>query len=299
MNLTITGYSTALFSTWYFIEELGLLFDCGDGVSAGLLQKSRKVKHLFISHADRDHLTGLLQFNQLNGRQGVPKIYFPRDSGSFPFLQDFFSRFDPHVSGAGWVKIEPEQLVEIKNNIFVEAFRNEHVKVGKDLVKSLSFQVFETRRKLKEEYLHLSGKEIAALRNELGKENITIEIRENILSYSGDTPVEWDGRWNDTKVLIHEATFLRKGDVDLDGQRQGKHSYLEEVLEMVAQTKVEKLILGHFSSRYDATEIDEAIDFYSKKFNLTIPIFRVLPGEKVENILSGQRANSNLPSSLK
>jgi ribonuclease Z len=285
MKLTITGFSTALFSTWYFIEELGLLFDCGDGASSGLLQKARKVKHAFISHADRDHLTGLLQFNQLNARQGFPKIYFPRDSGSFPFLKEFSTHFDPHVSGSEWIKMETGNSFEIKKNIFVEPFRNEHVKVGKELVKSLSFHVFETKRKLKEEYLHLSGKEIATLRNELGEENITIQLRKNILSYSGDTPIENDGRWNDTKVLIHEATFLRKGDVDLDDRRQGKHSYLEEVIEMVAKTKIEKLILGHFSSRYSAEEIDEAIDFFCKKFGLEIPVFRILPGEIVRDIL--------------
>lgn len=57
MEFTISGYSTALFSTWYFIEELGLLFDAGDGVITYLLQKSRKIKYIFISHADRDHLT--------------------------------------------------------------------------------------------------------------------------------------------------------------------------------------------------------------------------------------------------
>lgn len=70
MNLTITAYSTALFSTWYFIEEWGVLFDAGDGMISALLQKSRKVDNVFISHADRDHLTGLLQFNQLNARPG-------------------------------------------------------------------------------------------------------------------------------------------------------------------------------------------------------------------------------------
>ncbi len=63
MNLKITGYSTALFSTWFFVDELSLLFDAGDGVSSGLTQKAGKIKHVFISHADRDHLTGLLQFN--------------------------------------------------------------------------------------------------------------------------------------------------------------------------------------------------------------------------------------------
>ena len=285
MKLTITGHSTALFSTWYFIEELGLLFDCGDGATAGLMQKSRKVKHIFISHADRDHLTGLLQFNQLNARDGFPKIYFPRDSGSFPFLQEFSTHFDPHVKGTEWVKIEPGNTIEIKANIFVQSFRNEHVKIGEDIVKSLSFHVFQSKKKLKEEYLNLSGKEIKELREKLGKDGLTHEVRENILSYSGDTPVEWDGRWKDTKVLIHEATFLKKGDVNLDDHRKNKHSYLEEVIEMVSQTNVEKLILGHFSSRYSAEEIDRSIDFYCQKFNLEIPVFRLLPGERVWDIL--------------
>ncbi|MEL7006774.1 MAG: RNAse Z, partial [Bacteroidota bacterium] len=94
MNFTITGYSTALFSTWFFIDELALLFDAGDGVSAGLVQKARKIKHAFISHADRDHLSGLIQFNQLNAREGYPIIYYPENSGSFPALKAFTSAFD-------------------------------------------------------------------------------------------------------------------------------------------------------------------------------------------------------------
>ena len=63
MKLTIHGYSTALFATWYFIEELGILFDAGDGLVSGLMGKCGKIKKVFISHADRDHLTGLLQYN--------------------------------------------------------------------------------------------------------------------------------------------------------------------------------------------------------------------------------------------
>ncbi|MBS1605964.1 MAG: RNAse Z, partial [Bacteroidetes bacterium] len=51
MQLTITGYSTALFSTWYFIEEWGILFDAGEGLISSLLQKSRKIDQVFISHA--------------------------------------------------------------------------------------------------------------------------------------------------------------------------------------------------------------------------------------------------------
>ena len=87
MKLKITGYSTALFSTWYFIEELGLLLDAGDGVTSSLLQKARKIENVFISHADRDHLTGLLQLNQLNAREGFPKIFYPFNCGSFPAIE--------------------------------------------------------------------------------------------------------------------------------------------------------------------------------------------------------------------
>lgn len=89
MDLTISGYSTALFSTWYFVEELGLLFDCGDGVTSSLLQKSRKIDNVFISHADRDHLTGLLQFNQLNARKDFPIIHYPKIVGHFLQLKTF------------------------------------------------------------------------------------------------------------------------------------------------------------------------------------------------------------------
>jgi len=98
MPLKITGYSTALFASWYFVDEYGVLFDCGDGVCATLLQKARKIKHVFVSHADRDHVNGLLQFQQLNGRSEL-QIHFPKNSGSFPALAEFTTKFDPHVSG--------------------------------------------------------------------------------------------------------------------------------------------------------------------------------------------------------
>ena len=57
-----------------------------------------KINQVFISHADRDHLTGLLQFNQLNARPGFPVIHYPRDSGSFSSLAKFSRQFDQQVA---------------------------------------------------------------------------------------------------------------------------------------------------------------------------------------------------------
>ena len=162
-KLNISGYSTALFSTWFFIEELGILFDAGDGVSAGLLQRSRKVKHIFISHADRDHLGGLFQFHQLNAREGYPIIYYPESSGSFTAIKNFTQKFDPHVQGAVWKAIKANEEIPIKGNIVLQSIRNSHIEVPLDQTKSLSFKIVEKKPKLKEAFKHLTGDQICLL----------------------------------------------------------------------------------------------------------------------------------------
>lgn len=288
-NLRITGYSTALFSTWFFVEELGLLFDAGDGITATLLQKSRKIKHAFISHADRDHLTGLLQFNQLNAREGFPIIYYPADCGSFPALERFTKNFDPHINGTMWKPIVEKEDFFIKENVFVRSIRNDHVIAEHGISKSLSFKVFQTKRKLKAEFRNLSGLEIKNLIQEKGKDFTSEIIKENIISYSGDTPVTEDGRWENSKVLIHEATFLGEDKhLSLHGN---KHSHLEEVIKMVSNTKVEQLILSHFSSRYSNEIIDKTIRNLCKQYKIEIPVFRVLPGVATWDILNGEPVN--------
>ena len=68
----------------------------------------------------------------------------------------------------------------------------------------------------------------------------------NILSYSGDSPIAQDGRFNNTNILIHEATFLRIDESVIDHDRANKHSTLEGVLKMVKDTNIQQLILGQF-----------------------------------------------------
>lgn len=292
MKLTITGYSTALFSTWYFIEELGLLFDAGDGLTASLLQKARKIDNVFISHADRDHLTGLLQLNQLNARPGFPKIFYPLNCGSFPAIESFSKKFDPHVTGTEWRAIGENDHIEIKDGIYVQSLRNNHVPSEQDVFKSFSYQVYELKSKLKKEFTHLSQQDLRTLIAEKGREALTEQIRTNILTYSGDTPVDDVQRWDNTGILIHEATFLGRQEHSSLNARGNKHSNIEEVLEMVAGLNIEKLVLGHFSSRYSKEEIDNKIRSLCKTLNIKIPVFRILPGETGKDILHSEPINN-------
>lgn len=291
MNFTISGYSTALFSTWYFVEELGLLFDAGDGLSSTLLQKARKVDHVFISHADRDHLTGLLQFNQLNGRPGFPVIHYPKDSGSFLALREFSIRFDAHVANTVWEPASPGTDAYLRYDMMVQAIPNGHVVRAGNSIKSLSYKVVQVKQKLLPELTQLPGEEIRRIIQEQGKEKTHYEVKTTLLGYSGDTPVEDLTRWNDTQILIHEATFIHGLDGDKVQPHGNKHSYLEEVLEMVSGIRIEKLILGHFSTRYSPEQIDSSIQHLCKKYGISIPVYRVLPGEAVVDILNTPPVN--------
>ena len=289
--MTLTAYSTALFSTWYFIEEWGVLFDAGDGMISTLLQKSRKIDHVFVSHADRDHLTGLLQFNQLNARPGYPVIHYPRDASSFKALEAFSKQFDAQVEQTRWVPVTEGDEIPIAKDLLVLPVRNGHVPVAPDVIKSLGYQVVQTRKKLKPEFAHLSGEDIRQLGERIGRDELSITLREKKLAYSGDTPVEDTAPWDNTDILIHEATFLGRGE-DVKVRTYGnKHSTLEEVMEMVSSLHIGTLILGHFSSRYTAAGIDRAILDLCDKYAINIPVYRVLPGATVVDILSNEPLN--------
>ncbi len=292
MQYTITGYSTAMFSTWYFIEELGLLFDAGDGITSGLLQKARKIQHVLLSHADRDHVTGILQFNQLNARVGYPKIYYPKDCSSITALADFSKEFDPHAQGTEWMPVRENDDINIENSIHVKAIRNNHVPAADGVSKSLSYKVVLTKRKLKQEFRSYSQAQLMEVASNQGKDFITVPVETPLIAYSGDTAVESYERWDNSNILIHEATFLGGGDEVPDSPHQHKHSTLQEVLAMVSEINVNTLILGHFSARYSAQEIDDKIRYFCGKLRVKIPVYRVMPGRLHLDVLHQEPINN-------
>jgi ribonuclease Z len=287
-KLTITGYSTALFSTWIFVEQLGLLLDAGDGVCAGLLQKSRKVRKVAITHPDRDHVTGILQLQQLNAQDGVPEIFYPADCGSFPALAEFCRRFDP---GRGeqltWSPVKPGDNHDLGGGYHLRITANDHFHDKPGQIKSVSYLVVRENRKLKAEFGGLIQKELAELSRTHGQEFLTHKVEETVLGYSGDTNVGEASRWSGCRILIHEATFLKEADA---GDREGRHlhSSLDKVLRMAAEAKPQRLILNHFSSRYSREEITTAIRSEAAALRLEFPVFAILPGEIARDILAGK-----------
>jgi ribonuclease Z len=274
----LTASSSALFSTWVFVENLGILLDAGDGVSALLGQKSRKIRYVFITHADRDHVCGLLQLHQLNAANGFPHIYFPADSGSFPALRDFVQRFDPQSGPAYWCGLKPKETVQLPNGYSVVSGISTHVTSG-NLTKALDFTIYATRRVLRPEFRSLTSAQIASRRKEAGDDAVIESKTEALLGYSGDAPELDPAHWPDVKVLIHECTFL-----DPDTARRS-HSNLAQVIAAAARLKLEALVLLHFSARYTTIEIQKAICRHAAISQPAFPIFAVYPGQLVTDIL--------------
>jgi len=282
---TISGFSTARYATWFFIDELGLLLDAGDGLISGLMSKAGKIKRIAVSHPDRDHLSGLLHFLRLFGGEGEPVIYYPESSGSFPALAEFSQRFDPDQPGRpAWTPIASGAEIALGSGLTLRAHANRHVPCEPGQTKSVSFSLLRKIRKLKPEHRHLTGPEIGALKKSLGEAAITDEVEHTELIYTADTPIEPASRWGPTKILIHECTFLDSATAESKHQI-ARHSYLDAVLDIAAELQPQHLVLTHFSARYGAEEIREAIRVGSAQRQLRIPIHAVLPGETVHDIL--------------
>lgn len=283
MQLDLHSYSTALYATWHYIKQLRVLFDAGDGVAAALLGGTGRLRHIFLSHADRDHLTGLLQLVQLNPLGDRLTLHYPADCGSYPALAEFCRRFDPHVPPPVWRPIRSGDEVALSGDRVVQAARNPHVPNAEDKAKSLSYFVVERKRTLKPEYAALPQKELTEKFRTVGKDALTEMKERRLIGYSADTPTMAAGFWKGCDVLLHEATFLN-GD---DAKRRvagdtNAHSLLPDVLAMAKDAAPGRLILTHFSSRYDHDQIRAAVDHHLAEVGITFPVDLVLPGAQVK-----------------
>ena len=260
-----------------------MLFDAGDGVSASLGQKGGKIDHIFITHADRDHVCGLLQLHQLNARNGRPNIYYPSGCGSFPPLKEFMEKFDPQSGPATWSPLDAPAAIDVgRGGYSVEVRSSDHI-VSEGLTKALDFMLVRSKRVLRSEFTGLPGKEIAEAKAKLGEDAVTCTVQERQVGYSGDASGLNPDHWQGVKVLFHEATFLDPGTA------RRPHSNVQQVIQSAGEVEgLENLVLLHFSARYDSNEIKEAIRAAAADCDLKIPVHAVLPGEVEHDVLKGK-----------
>ncbi|RLD47869.1 MAG: ribonuclease Z [Bacteroidetes bacterium] len=273
-NVTILGNGSAVptatqhpSSQIVRLSEEQFMIDCGEGAQMQMIKykiKHRKLNHLFVSHLHGDHyfgLFGLVATFHLFGREESLNIYAPSDlqkllehqlrvsktdlrfNLNFHPLEDYKST-PLFVSGDYEVTIFPLYHRMPTWGVKIRKQDNE-LRVDKDFVAQYSPSIDQIISiKKGADYMTESGK---VLKNK----EITLPVRsDKIYVYCSDTVFNEHviEHAKGADLLYHEATF----DSSMQNAAKDKyHSTSVDAATVAKKAGVGKLLLGHYSARFD------------------------------------------------
>ncbi len=249
-------------------EGYQLLWDCGEGTQRQMAiagESPMNIDDIFITHWHADHfagLIGLIQSMNLEDRSKPLTIYGPEaelfvsdilDLGhwgvGFPVKGKELNFDGDEIETVA--KYEDFSVFSIPVNHTVPAVAycfKETDRINVDLKKAAVYGLKEGPiiGKLKNDgFVVHKGKNVKL------KDVSTTRVGRKI-TYSGDT-TPCDNMVKLSKnadIMIHDSTFLE--DIVSEEKRRKSHSSVDEVAEIAKRAEVKKLILTHFSRRYNS-----------------------------------------------
>lgn len=267
------------------MEERAFLIDCGEGTQVQLRKaKARfsKINNIFISHLHGDHcfgLPGLIASFRLLGRETALNVYGPK--GIKEMMETIFRLTETYrgfeviyheLSSKTSEKIYEDNRVEVftiplDHRIYCNGylFREKQGERHLNMQEISKYPEIETcdyhNLKLGKDFELSDG---YILKNEI----LTTEPTKSVsYAFCSDTRYLEDiiPIIENVDVLYHESTFLHnlKEMADYTG-----HTTALEAARIARKANVGKLILGHFSNRYNDLSVftDEAREVFPNSF---------------------------------
>lgn len=273
-QITILGCGSAIPTTLHNppsqLVELGnklYMIDCGEGTQLQMRKfkaQINKLHSVFISHLHGDHifgLPGLLTTLSLHGRKHDLNIYAHKEIDFLisPLLSFMGHHMTFKVNVIPLNAHSPELLVE-NESIKITSFPLKH----RIETNGFIFEEKESPRHIIREMINFYEIPVKQIHDiKLGADFVTSRgtvIKNNILTYPG-SPAKRYAYCSDTAyapeiipniknvdLLYHEATFA---ETELERAKVTYHSTARQAAEIARDAEVKKLVIGHYSSRYN------------------------------------------------
>ncbi|MEO7265632.1 MAG: ribonuclease Z [Ferruginibacter sp.] len=249
-------------------QDTAYLIDCGEGTQLQVSRykiKTSRIRHIFISHLHGDHyfgLIGLLTSMGLTGRLNEIHIYAPPLLEKIIHMQlDAANAILPYE-----IYFHPlihEGQIANDNKITVESFKvNHRIDCWGFIFREKKNPRTIVPEKVKAFDVPLSYFEKLQKGNDftnskgtiIDNDELTIEATPaKSYAFCGDTLYDESiaGKVKAVDLLYHEATYLK----DLHERAASRfHSTTVQAASIAKLAGVKKLLIGHFSSKYETLE---------------------------------------------
>ncbi|MDO4568859.1 MAG: MBL fold metallo-hydrolase [Planctomycetia bacterium] len=250
-DYTIEGFSRAACQTFWRLPEFHLGFDLG-----AMPWDFMGTPFWFISHTHLDHLAFLPNYvaRRRMMKMTPPTIFLPQKFvPAVEKLLGVWAKLDNGSFPCELVGLEGGEEVELSREVVVQAHPVQH------RIPALGYVVFHRRKKLKPEFLPLSGDEIRNLKESGVK--IDYEIRVPKVAYLGDSNVhglDANEIFYKAETLIMEMTFAEEEHTSDKIERKG-HIHLNDIVRRKDKFENELIILSHFTFRSTFSTIQECV----------------------------------------
>jgi ribonuclease Z len=249
------------------IAERFFLIDCGEGTQMQMRKykaRFQSINHIFVSHMHGDHILGLPGFiasMHLLGRQKELTIYGPKELEEV--INVIHKHSDTHLNyqlNFVHTQTKEKRLLWEDEKVEVYSFPLKH----RIATTGFLFKEKPLPRnidKFKLEKFNVSFAEIHKLKQGMDAiDNNGKVIKNEELTIAGPSPRSYafcsDTKYfealatdiKDVDLLYHESTFLEN---KKDRAEQTFHSTASQAASIAKLANAKKLLLGHFSARYD------------------------------------------------